>query len=105
MRQSVQVFRFLLIAVTLLSLHRASAAQDKKVAEKKGRRGGFPFQEIRLRLGRASDVVFSADGKLMAVGVAAKVVVFKVGDGEEVVRLQLPEPQTWHRLVFGAGGK
>src|SRR5262249_29125547 len=81
------------------------AAQDKKVAEKKDRPARLPFKQIRLPLGRPSDVVVSADGKLMAVGVAAKVVVFKVGDGEEVVRLQLPEPQTWHRLVFGGGGK
>jgi len=80
-------------------------AQDEKKEDKKGKQGEIPYTEIRLPPGRPYEVVFSPDGTKMAVGLAAKVVVYNIADGKEVVRMQLPEAQDWHRLVFAADGK
>jgi hypothetical protein len=82
-----------------------ASAQDEKREAKKDKQSEIPYQEIRLPLGRPSAVVFSPDGAKMAVGLAAKVVVYNIADGKEVVRMQLPEAQDWHRLGFASDGK
>src|SRR5947208_3270072 len=82
-----------------------SAGQDFKEEKKASPQSDLPYTEIRLPLGRVHEVFFSSDGTPMAVGVAARVVVYTVADGKEVVRMQLPEAQTWHRLAFAGDGK
>ena len=63
------------------------------------------LKEIRLPVGRCSEVVFSPDGTQMAVGVGSNIVVCRVADATEVVRMQLPRTEYWHSLVFAADGK
>ncbi len=65
----------------------------------------FSHREIRAPKGFVTHVAFSPDGKLMAGGSAATVVVWNVADGKEVQRMQLPEKQVYHSVVFAADGK
>lgn len=82
-----------------------ASAQDEKKDARKDKQSEIPYKEIRLPLGRPYEVVFSPDGTKMAVGLAAKVVVYHIADGKEVVRMQLPQAQDWHRLRFASDGK
>ena len=94
-------------AVVLAALGGTAMAQDKAPPQ-------FPYREIRgpvLQPGQngpfqhINHVAFSPDGKLMAAGAGATIFVWNVADGKEVVRMQLPTMQIYHRLVFGPDGK
>jgi hypothetical protein len=50
-------------------------------------------------------VVFSRDGKLMAAGAGPNVFLWNVADGKELLRMQLPEKQIYHRVMFSEDGK
>jgi WD40 repeat protein len=94
-------------AVVLVTFGVSAAAQERAPQQ-------FAFREIRgpvLQPGQdgpfqhINHVVFSPDGKLMAGGAGATIFVWNVADGKEVVRMQLPTMQIYHRLVFGPHGK
>ena len=79
--------------------------RQKAGAKGKQRQPTLPFKGIRLPKGHASEVVFSRDGTKMAVGTAATITVWQVADGKELVRMQLPQEQLFHRLVFAPDDK
>jgi hypothetical protein len=65
----------------------------------------FEYREIRAPQGHVEHVVFSRDGSQMAAGAGASVVVWDVAGGKVIQRMQLPEKQIYHRLVFSTDGK
>src|SRR4051794_25292554 len=99
-----RVLQFLSLAALIVVCAR-STGQDVKEEKPRAPQNNLPYTEIRLPPGRAGEVVFSHDGTQMAVGMAATLAVYTIADGKEVVRVQLPEAQTWHRLVFAGNGK
>jgi hypothetical protein len=50
-------------------------------------------------------VAFTRDGATMAAGAGANIFVWNVADGKELVRMQLPDEQIYHRLAFADDGK
>jgi WD40 repeat protein len=67
--------------------------------------GPRPRPGERANFSHLDQVVFTSDGTKMAAGAGANVIIWNVADGKKIVRLQLPEPQIYHRLCFMDGGK
>lgn len=52
-----------------------------------------------------NEAVLSPDGKTLAAGAGATVFLWNAADGKELLRIQLPDEQIYHRLAFSADGK
>jgi len=90
-----------LVLVAVLA-PRVAAEEAKLLREVPGPKGTNDARAIFSHMDR---VVFSPDGKLMAAGAGANVFVWNVADGKELVRMQLPQEQIYHRIIFTADGK
>lgn len=90
-----------LVLVAVLA-PRVAAEEAKLLREVPGPQG---TNDARAIFSHMDSVVFSPDGKLMAAGAGANVFVWNVADGKELVRMQLPKEQIYHRLIFAPDGK
>lgn len=84
-----------------------AVAQDKETE-------AFPHREIRGPKGlpdrrpifaHMTQVVFTRDSAKMAAGAGANIFIWNVADGKELVRMQLPDQQAYHRIAFSDDGK
>src|SRR2546425_343024 len=89
--------RWVLLGILMGWIVPASRSQEK--TEEK-----YAHREYRIPQGAAYSVVFSRDGKLMASGTGAVIIVWDVAGGKEVQRMQLPGKES-HFLLFAENGK
>ncbi len=93
---------FLVLAPGGLLLAEEKPAAPTLLREVPGPKG---TNDARAIFSHMDSVVFSRDGKLMAAGAGAKVYLWNVADGKERLRMQLPDEQIYHRLIFSDDGK
>src|SRR5687767_11783299 len=65
----------------------------------------FEFRELPAPAeGHIDSVAFAPDGERVAAGAGGVIAVWELPAGKPGTRMRLPEPQTYHRLVFTADG-
>jgi WD40 repeat protein len=93
----------LLLGILFGSASHAARGQEKVVDKVEV---SLPIRELRAPRGPlTTPVVYSRDGKLLAVGAGKDVVLWNTTDGKEVARIQLPYKPVQCHLIFATDGK